>query len=440
MQNSREKQKESDFIGYIGIVDFLTQQNIDNNSIRNTLNNISDNQEDYVSDFVNNKEISTYLLGGNEPSESIITQFGFVNLEEFNQEKLRLESLGCNWKNPLDVRKMLGSYFDSYKAINTLANQQHTGSRVTSTSKELIQNAIDTTVQAINPNIPPIGKFGMGAKTMLGLLKSKGEYILYNSKLNGENKVLLIYQTGTKLEEIIISESQEFIKNKIKDLNLRENQGTDVILSLESSNEENTTKNAIEAFQYNPNVSIKGKVEGSIVSTFNQTKNTDGEINIHVDGPKIVIQDEGKGFDPIAIFSTSTKNSSERNLKQFNQDSKAFIDPQSKHHITMLLQDTVLTYENIDNDQLELYNPDSLINGIVIDNKSYLNTSETRSNWLIGQDTIPSLEFAISNLIDNTENQEKIINTIYLWISNIDKAKKPQLQPIINLLKNKVKR
>jgi hypothetical protein len=212
-------QKEN--IGYIGVVDFLTQQNIDNTDIRQTFDKTKELQGDVVSEFINDAEINNYLNNNGEITNKTVTKYGFTNILEFYEEKKRLEALGVSWSNPDDVRKLLSSYFDSYKAINTLANQQHTGSRITSTSKELIQNAIDATVQALNPNIPPIGKFGMGAKTMLGLLGEKGEYILYNCNVKGVSKMLLIYQTGSELNDIIISDKPEFIQAKVRGANAK---------------------------------------------------------------------------------------------------------------------------------------------------------------------------------------------------------------------------
>ncbi len=438
MEDHYELKGQNEYIGFIGIVDFLTQQGIDNSDIRTTLDSTIVNQSDIVSDFINNTEIDNYLQDNGYITDQTVLNFGFTNILEFYNEKKRLESLGVNWSNPDDKRKLLSSYFDSYKAINTLANQQHTGSKVTSTSKELIQNAIDATVQALNPNIDPIGKFGMGAKTMLGLLTKKGEYILYNCNVKGVNKQLLIYQSSDKLQDIIISDQTDFIASKIPNFKPKQSKGSQVTIHLESNNDQETITNAVEAFQYNPNVNILSVVNDKYANLYEQPKNTEGFVFIEASDGDINITDEGDGFDPIKVFSTSTKNSSERNLIEFKQDSKAFIDPNSKRAITMLLQDTVLTYEDIPKEQLELYNPETLTTGIVMDNKSYLGTSETRSNWLINENSIASLEFSIANLIDSSDNQAPIINTIYLWVSNQDKAKKSQLQPIINLLRTKV--
>jgi hypothetical protein len=106
-----ELKGQKEYIGYIGIVDFLTQLNIDNSDIRSTLDSTVLESKDIVSEFINDEEIVDYLHNKGNITDVTVTKYGFTKIAEFNTEKLRLESLGVTWSNPDDVRKLLSSYY-----------------------------------------------------------------------------------------------------------------------------------------------------------------------------------------------------------------------------------------------------------------------------------------------------------------------------------------
>ena len=433
-------------VGFIPILDFLTQHGINNNSIVKDLEIVSESQTDIVSEFLNDDEINIFFKQGNIPSIETLAKYN-LTAQSLTKEWDKIKNSNKP-KNILDRKKILEAFSQTLFTFDTLGNKQHTGNAVASTSKEILQNAIDTTVKLLDPTIPPIGKFGMGAKTTLGMLTGKGQYILYNSSLNGESKQLFIFQTGSTIEDIVISENSDFIHAQNPNIKPRTRKGTtvEINLSAEPNSSFATDCNsavieAINAFRYNPNISLKASVNGNKIKEYDQSKATTGIITVDARDGKIIISDEGEGFDPINVFSDSTKNSSQRNLIEFKDDSKFIIDKDSDHPVTMLLQDTVVTYEDFDPKKMQEYNVESFAMGLVIDNKTYIGTAETRNNWLVTEQTIPNFKHAITELLNSStviKEKAKYINTIYMWLSSMHRSKQEKLSKVKELLFNAV--
>ena len=410
-------------VGYISLVDFLHQHNINDETARKNFDSVSNN--DVVSDFLNDSFVIKAFAG--EAVDNPDYQELVQEIETYKQ-KYGIDKLS----NPLTQRNFIKEYRTTHKSLDILANKQHSGNRITATVAELVQNAIDATATAKDSNITPIGKFGMGAKTMFGSM-SKGDYLLVQSK----DKTICILKTGEYLDSLVISQEKRFITAQIGTIPEHE-ENTTVTLKYNNIPDDDSILCGIEKFRYNPNVAIT--LDGKLVNELEQTRlETDGLVSVETLDGKITIKDQGEGFDPLVLLGSSSKNSQERYSKGFLEDSYAHINPKEIKDLVMLIQDTVVTGEIINNKERYLEN--SLTNGIVVENKNYLQTSESRSDWSCNDMTAPSLELAFSSLIDHSpiEDQTVIINTLYLWYNQLPNYKQLSLSNIKSLLLTKTK-
>jgi hypothetical protein len=430
-------------VGYIGLVDFLAENKLSGLDKGESMEKFNQQEEDIVSKFLNDKMIDRAIDYGEDVDEGELIKYGYVNNNEFLDEISRLWSLGVNLHLPENKRKLIEPYRKSLKSISTLATKQHSGSKLIATTKEMLQNAIDATVLALDPTIDPIGRFGNGAKAMIGILNQPGEHILYNSAVLSEDgsiehKRLLIYQLGTNIEDIIVSEDKAFIEQKLGLILEDREQGTGVVIKTNNEDLSTQTLEASKIFKYNPNIGIEGGTDQGPIEIFNpDSKQFQPTIKLNQSGGSISIEDFGNGFHPVNVLGGSDKNSTKRNQVKFQKDSRGFVDPTEESTITMILQDTVVCYESLPQVVRDLYIPETLTQGIVFDNKSYIETSEMRGNWIITPYTLSSLYNSFDTLIDNSTNQAVILNTLYLWLTNLENNKKNQLQPLITLLKQK---
>jgi hypothetical protein len=453
-KNSSEIQKQKlENVGYISLVDFLAQNNIDVKDIRSVFDEATKVPEitDIVGNFLNDQRIIDIFNKAPIQFEQI-ADYADVSIEEYGYESFEELALKVNkfaekypdknLADPQVQRSFIEGYHQSHKELDILANKQHAGDRITATVSELVQNAIDATAQAKDPTITPIGKFGMGAKTMFGSM-GVGDYLLLQSK----DKTFFVIKTGEGVESLICSDKLEFINAQLAkrgDIipSREEGIGTIATLSYAKSKIDDSIEQGIGKFRYNPDVSIdlikNGEVESMNQVDLDDLKTTGGvriKTQDYKDHKTINIEDEGNGFDPIKLFQTSTKNSEERYSKEFNSDSKAFLNPKENNDIIMLIQGTEVSIDTIKNK--DRYIESTLTKGIVIENSGYLQTSESRSDWSVTDYTNQSLEFAFNNLLEDApskQEQANIINTLYLWYESLPQAKKLSLTPIKDLL------
>jgi hypothetical protein len=449
-KNSTEIQKQKlENVGYISLVDFLAQNNIDVKDIRSVFDEATKKPTitDIVGNFLNDQRIIDIFNNAPIKYESI-EEYANIELEEygyasFEELALKINQYADKYPNknladPQVQRSFIEGYHQSHKELDILANKQHAGDRITATVSELVQNAIDATAQANDPNITPIGKFGMGAKTMFGSM-GVGDSLLLQSK----EKTFFVIKTGEGVESLICSDKPEFIKAQLAKRHmtleaLPDDVGTKAILSYAQKDIDKSVDDGITKFKYNPNVNLE-RNENRVSEIDEDDIRTQGVVRVKIDNStgynNVSIEDEGNGFDPINLFKTSTKNSEERYSNDFGNDSRAFVNPNEKGDIVMLIQDTVVSIDTIKNK--DRYLDSTLLKGIVIDNKSYLQTSESRSDWSVTDYTNQSLEFAFNNMLEDApskQEQAHIINTLYLWYESLPQAKKLSLTSIKDLL------
>lgn len=189
MKNLKNSEEVISPIGYISLLDFLHQNKIDDEEIRETFDKAVNDQVDQVSQFLHNPSVIKTFNQKTAKDYSSLEGFGYKDCQELAIaiEIYQTNNPEADLKNPHTQRKLLEEYIITHKGLDILANKQHAGDRITATVSELIQNAIDATAQAYNETIVPIGKFGMGAKTMFGSMV-KDDYLLIQS----QEKILLI--------------------------------------------------------------------------------------------------------------------------------------------------------------------------------------------------------------------------------------------------------